>query len=210
MFAQKTRRHSYVVLLVFTLILSSSAVAGSLFYNDSLPWIDFNAIENVTTKPTHEEKLSAPKVVFSEAPKASEGAMLFTTIIQNANEEATCPNDGSTLAKFFLCGTSDVRTLTLSTTGTLYEWERLDTNTCAPTVVDDCPTTNAANSCWTNVGGDPTYDLNAPGEYRVRVDSGQYYYFKASQNPLNPQLVFENIICGETGRVEVTNVPRRI
>ena len=131
---------------------------------------------------------------------------LFTTIIQGANQEVTCPNDGSTLAKFFLCGASDIRTLSLSQSGFTYEWQKLDPNTCAPTVVDDCPTINTGCT-WDAVGGNATYDLDSPGEYRVRVDSGPFYYFKVTQNPLNPQAIFEDIICGTPGRVEVTNVP---
>ena len=131
---------------------------------------------------------------------------MYSTIIQGADQEVTCPNDGSTLAKFFLCGASDLRTLNLNQTGSNYEWQRLDPNTCAPTVVEDCPTINTGCS-WDLVGSNPTYDLNSPGEYRVRVDAGPFYYFKVTQNPLDPQIIFENIICGNPGRVEVTNVP---
>ncbi|MFC4219729.1 T9SS type B sorting domain-containing protein [Flagellimonas marina] len=128
------------------------------------------------------------------------------TIIQGANEEVVCPNDGSTLAKFFLCGTSDIRTISLSQSGSSYQWQRLDPNTCAPTVVDDCPTINGACT-WNTVGDQATYNLSTAGEFRVRVNSGQYYYFKSTLNPLNPQLIKEDIICGNPGRVEVTNVP---
>lgn len=130
----------------------------------------------------------------------------FSTIINGADQTVTCPNDGSTLAKFFLCGTSDVRTLSLSISGSSYEWQQLDPNTCAPTVVDDCPTINT--SCtWNTTSTGSTFDLDAPGEYRVRVDGGSFYYFKASQNPLNPQIVFEDISCGNPGLIEVVNVP---
>lgn len=129
-----------------------------------------------------------------------------TTIIQGADQTVTCPNDGSTLAKFFLCGTSDTRTLTLAAAGNTYEWQQLDPNTCAPTVVEDCPTINT--SCgWNTVGGQSTFTLNSPGEYRVRVDGGTFYYFKASQNPLDPQIVYEDISCGTPGLIEVVNVP---
>ncbi|WP_379763087.1 T9SS type B sorting domain-containing protein [Flagellimonas marina] len=131
---------------------------------------------------------------------------MFMTIIQGANEEVVCPNDGSTLAKFFLCGTSDIRTISLSQSGSSYQWQRLDPNTCAPTVVDDCPTINGACT-WNTVGDQATYNLSTAGEFRVRVNSGQYYYFKSTLNPLNPQLIKEDIICGNPGRVEVTNVP---
>lgn len=131
---------------------------------------------------------------------------LYTTIIQGADQEVTCPNDGSTLAKFFLCGASDIRTISVNQSGSNYEWQRLDPNTCAPTVVEDCPTINTGCT-WDAVGSNATYELNSPGEYRVRVDSGPFFYFKVTQNPLNPQAIFEDIICGNPGRVEVTNVP---
>ncbi|MEP5617012.1 MAG: SprB repeat-containing protein, partial [Flavobacteriaceae bacterium] len=136
----------------------------------------------------------------------SANSAMFMTIIQGADEEVVCPNDGSTLSKFFLCGTSDIRTLALSQSGSSYEWQQLDPNTCAPTVVDDCPTINSACT-WNTVGTNATYSLDAAGEYRVRVDSGQYFYFKSTLNPLDPQLIQEDIICGNPGRVEVTNVP---
>ncbi|MEX0361854.1 MAG: hypothetical protein AB3N10_12805, partial [Allomuricauda sp.] len=89
-------------------------------------------------KKTESTEVPSSKVQAHDAITAS--APMFMTIIQGANEEVVCPNDGSTLAKFFLCGTSDIRTLTLSQSGGSYEWQQLDTNTCAPTVVDDCPT----------------------------------------------------------------------
>src|SRR5690606_28100445 len=73
-------------------------------------------------------------------------------------------------------------------------------------VIDNCPTFNAACS-WNRVGTDATFTLSAGGEYRVRVDSGAFYYFRASLNPLDPQLIKEDIICANPGSVEVTNVP---
>ncbi len=112
---------------------------------------------------------------------------------------------GSTLAKFFLCGTSDIRTITLSQSGSSYEWQKLDPNRCALSVIDDCANTN--NTCYDTVGIGSTYNLDSSGEFRVRVDGGQYYYFKSSLNPLDPQLIHEDIVCGNPGRVEVTNVP---
>ncbi|KPM31652.1 Two component regulator three Y domain-containing protein [Croceitalea dokdonensis DOKDO 023] len=198
---KKTRRHLYAVLLVLSSVVVYSAV--------------FKA-NTVVSKPA---SLVAPTKVQQETghPGLSEGmpttkvfkntiAPLFNTIIQGANEEVVCPNDGSTLAKFFLCGTSDIRTISLNVSGAAYQWQRLDPNTCAPSVIDDCPTINT--SCtWNTVGSNATYDLSAAGEYRVRVDSGQFYYFKVTQNPLNPQLIHEDIVCGNPGRVEVTNVP---
>lgn len=202
MLPQKTRHLFYVVLLVFISIFGSTVLAKT-----NVTRILVNLVSNTTESKT-EKKVPSTTIqrASSEDIELFATAPMFATIINGANEEVICPNDGSTLAKFFLCGTSDIRTLTLSQSGNLYEWQQLDPNSCAPTVVDDCPTIN--NACtWNTVGVDPTFDLSTAGEFRVRVDSGQYFYFKSTLNPLNPQLIKEDIICGNPGRVEVTNVP---
>ncbi len=201
MLPQKTRHLLYAVLLVFISIFCSTVLAKTEV-NRILTSIVSTVVEpdSEKTSETSKGNVSADKTqVFSSAS-------MFMTIIQGANEEVVCPNDGSTLAKFFLCGTSDIRTLTLSQSGSSYEWQQLDPNTCAPTVVDDCPTINAACT-WNTVGTGATYSLDSAGEFRVRVDSGQFFYFKSTLNPLDPQLIKEDIICGNPGRVEVTNVP---
>jgi len=202
MLPQKTRHLLYVVLLVFISIFGSTVLAKT-----NVTRILVNLVSDTTESKT-EKKVPSTTIqrASSEDIELFATAPMFATIINGANEEVVCPNDGSTLAKFFLCGTSDIRTLTLSQSGNLYEWQQLDPNSCAPTVVDDCPTIN--NACtWNTVGMDPTFDLSTAGEFRVRVDSGQYFYFKSTLNPLNPQLIKEDIICGNPGRVEVTNVP---
>ena len=201
MSSRKTRQFVIALLLVVvTSVFSYSAVATNVVLD---VFLDNKEIAKTAKVDKPMETLGT---VSKTAKVGFESAPYFTTILQGANEEAVCPNDGSTLAKYFLCGTSDVRTLTLNQTGSSYDWQKLDPNTCAPTVVDDCPTINTTCT-WNTVGNASTYNLNSAGEYRVRVDSGQFYYFKVTQNPLNPQLVYEDIICGNSGRVEVTNVP---
>ena len=203
MLPKKTRHLLYAVLLVFISIFGSTVLAKTevnrLFSN----------VVSSFSEP-HTEKALAPSgnIASTEEVDAlfTASSSMFMTIIQGANEEVVCPNDGSTLAKFFLCGTSDIRTVGLSQSGSSYEWQQLDTNTCAPTVVEDCPTINA--SCtWNTVGSGSTFNLSTAGEFRVRIDSGQYFYFKSTLNPLDPQLIKDDIICGNPGRVEVTNVP---
>ncbi|WP_349351702.1 SprB repeat-containing protein [Flagellimonas sp. MMG031] len=202
MLPQKTRHLLYVVLLVFISIFGSTVLAKTNVTRILTKIVSSNAVSDTQNKIPE----VAAEESFAEDNELLATAPMFSTIINGANEEVVCPNDGSTLAKFFLCGTSDVRTLTLSQSGSSYQWQRLDPNSCAPTVVDDCPTIN--NACtWNTVGTGSTFNLAAAGEYRVRVNSGQYYYFKSTLNPLNPQLIKEDIICGNPGRVEVTNVP---
>ena len=202
MLPQKTRHLLYVVLLVFISIFGSTVLAKTNVTRILTKIVSSNAVsdtQNEIPEVAAEESFTEDNELLATAP-------MFSTIINGANEEVVCPNDGSTLAKFFLCGTSDVRTLTLSQSGSSYQWQRLDPNSCALTVVDDCPTIN--NACtWNTVGTGSTFNLAAAGEYRVRVNSGQYYYFKSTLNPLNPQLIKEDINCGNPGRVEVTNVP---
>ena len=202
MLPQKTRHLLYAVLLVFISIFCSTVLARTgisvkltEFFTDSE-----SVAESQPSNFKGNNTATHTDVAFSAS------SMMFMTIIQGADEEVVCPNDGSTLAKFFLCGTSDIRTITLSQSGSSYQWQQLDPNTCAPTVVDDCPTINAACT-WNTVGTGPTFNLSVAGEFRVRVNSGQYFYFKSTLNPLDPQLIKEDIICGNPGRVEVTNVP---
>ena len=190
----------YAVLLLALSIAGTSAIANTKVYE---------LISELTTADDEDNSLSeaADSAVDHniQSPSITESylnAPMFMTIIQGANEEVVCPNDGSTLAKFFLCGTSDVRTISLSQSGSSYEWQKLDPNRCALSVIQDCANTN--NTCYDTVGTGSTYDLNSSGEFRVRVDGGQYYYFKSSLNPLDPQLIHEDIICGNPGRVEVT------
>ena len=70
--------------------------------------------------------------------------MMFATIINGANEEVTCTNDGSTLAKFFLCGTGDDRTISVSGSGTI-TWQKVSAS-CPFVGTDDCPVKD--NSCY--------------------------------------------------------------
>ncbi|MBT8281592.1 MAG: Two component regulator three Y domain-containing protein, partial [Muriicola sp.] len=206
MLPKKLRHFLYAVLWLAFCIIGTSAIANPSVYSffsrfESVSSVEINQSETESTSD-----FSGSTALSMETDLAlSPNAPMFVTIIQGADEEVTCPNDGSTLAKFFLCGTSDVRTLSLSQSGTSYEWQKLDPNRCAASVVEDCANTN--NTCYDTVGTGATYDLSTSGEFRVRVDGGQYYYFKSTLNPLNPQLIKEDIICGNPGRVEITNVP---
>ena len=209
MLPKKTRYIWYAVLLLALSVVGTSAIANTKVYE--LFTEVTSADDHATAFPDEDLKEESSKTSYKDGLSyevSSAGALnapMFMTIIQGADEEVTCPNDGSTLAKFFLCGTSDVRTITLSQSGSSYQWQKLDPNRCALSVIEDCANTD--NTCYDTVGTNATYDLDSAGEFRVRVDGGQYYYFKSSLNPLDPQLIKEDIICGNPGRVEITNVP---
>ncbi len=202
MLPKKTRQLLYAVLLVALFIVGSSAIAKSNVYELISDISSLEVLPSLGKPSATVANIETDQTEFNETVLSPP---MFMTIIQGANEQVVCPNDGSTLAKFFLCGTSDIRTISLSQSGSTYQWQKLDPNRCALSVIDDCA--NPANTCYDTVGSGATYNLDSSGEFRVRVDGGQYYYFKSSLNPLDPQLIKEDIICGNPGRVEVTNVP---
>lgn len=186
MFLQKKRRFLLVLLWIF------------------IPIVFVNAL--VIPKTEEFTRFSSSLPTTTSFTESTEALPLFMTIIEGADEESICPNDGSTLAKFFLCGPNDIRTLTLNQSGTTYEWEMLDPSSCAASVNADCPNLNSMCE-WNVVSTDATYNLASEGEFRVRIDNGPFFYLRASSNPLNPELIGEDIICGSPGRIEITNVP---
>ncbi len=204
MLPKKIRHLLYAVLLLALFVAGTSAIANPKVYGFLSVVSD---TEHIAVEVEEATTSTGSIAVTSDNANANTAlsAPMFMTIIQGADEEVICPNDGSTLAKFFLCGTSDIRTITLSQSGSSYQWQKLDPNRCATSVIEDCANTD--NTCYDTVGTNATYDLDSAGEFRVRVDGGQYYYFKSSLNPLDPQLIKEDIICGNPGRVEITNVP---
>lgn len=209
MLLKKIRHLLYAVLLIALSIVSTSAIANTNVYE---LFTEITSVIEKTVTKSEVLDIAKDRSQSSEVSKIAKGmdkgsavsAAMFMTIIQGANEEVVCPNDGSTVAKFFLCGISDIRTVSLSQSGSSYQWQKLDAS-CAPSVLEDCANTNT--SCYNTVGIGATYSLDSAGEFRVRVNSGQFFYFKSTLNPLNPQLIMEDIECGNPGRVEITNVP---
>lgn len=202
MLPEKTRHLLIAVLVVIITFFGSTVLAKT-----EVRKFVAQMVSTVAEEHTQEKGDGAP-VALGTAPLVVPVPSLgmYATIIQDGDQEVECTIDASTLVKFFLCGTGDIRTIGLSVSGASYEWQQLDTNVCAPTVSDSCPTLQAG-CVWNTVGTGSTYDLSAPGEYRVRVDSGTFYYFRSTLNPLDPQLIKDDIVCGNPGHVEVTNVP---
>ena len=216
----KKRLALYAALLILGSIVYTYAITNPKIYgfvtdvvsleNKKFRELAIAEIEELPTGTTLKVS-TAPKKVISEKSIIAPVA-LFATIVTGADELNTCPIDNSTLAKFFLCGTGDDRTISLSASGSSYTWQKLGSG-CVFVGSDECPTYNTAcNSDWVTVENASTFFLDASdpdvaAEYRVRVDSGVYYHFRVTSNPLNPQLTYKNIICGNPGNIEVTNVP---
>lgn len=127
-----------------------------------------------------------------------------------ADQIVTCPNDGTLLPKFFLCGTNDDRMLNVSyPDASTLVWQKLDENCSVASTEDDCPTKDS--SCtWEDVGTGDEYNLSDPGEYRLVVTykNGCFnrFYFKAYENSVDPTITKEDIICGKPGRIDISGV----
>ncbi len=203
----------YAVLLVVIPIVCTSAIANTRV-DDFFTGISSAIEEGVSELYTLDTEktvtnLSSTNKTTASINKKEELVLtpMFATIINGADQEVTCSNGGITLAKFFLCGTGDDRTLSLSQSGSSYDWQKL---TCSLVGTDTCPILD--ETCYTSVATTATFfldasDANVDGDYRVRINSDSFYYFRVSSNPLNPQLSIDDIICGNPGRIEVTNVP---
>jgi len=201
-----TRRLLYSLLLVFSSIIVSSAVSKN----------DFNTIITSFGLPSHEDSKDVlskgNSMEHREISKASDlsYAPLFTTIIQGADEEVACSNNGFTVARFNLCGDSDDRIISLS--GGPYgsvEWQLLG-GACTPDVNADCP--NTTTSCYTTVSTSPSFNLDAStipagtgAEFRVVAD-GQQYFFKVKKSTITQSTVKRDYICGVDGRIQITNL----
>jgi gliding motility-associated-like protein len=198
------RRLLYAVLLIVLSVGTISAVA-----KNNIPSL-FKAISAKVEKP---EEIVASKEVttsYTETVNIAASAPLFMTIIQGADEEVACSNNGFTIARFNLCGDSDDRTISLS--GGPYgsvEWQVLG-GSCTPDINEDCP--NTTTTCYTTVSTSQTFNIDAStipagsgAEFRVIAD-GTQYFFKVKKSTITQTHVKRDFICGIDGRIQITNL----
>ncbi len=214
----KGQRHIYYALLLLVLsVVCTSAIANTKY--DIFAGISTAIRHSITNDDSISESDSMNENIGStESLKnktksnSTTAAPMFITIIQGADEEVGCPNDGSTVARFNLCGDSDDRIISLAggPFGSV-SWEVLG-GSCSPDINEDCPDTT--NSCYTQVGTSQNFTIDAStipsttgAEYRVRVNgSGPYYYFKVKKSTITQTYVKQDFICGVPGRIQVTNL----
>lgn len=207
-----SRQVWFAVLLMILSVVCTTAVANTRVYifisevvstietkvlsipsEENNPPISYDSNSNLDNIKSSDLTISAP---------------MFVTIIQGADEEVECDDDGSTLAKFFLCGINDDRTVTVSGGGTI-EWQQRLTS-CTLTGANDCPVNNTA--CWpvTSTTSSTFFidasNANVATEYRVRADGGQWYYFRVSQSTINQTSVVTPFVCGVNGRIQITGL----
>ena len=201
-----TRRLLYSLLLVFSSVLVSSAVLN----NDLEEIIASFSISD--SKEAAKGGIAISKEVATNAKRTGSVAIqpMFTTIIQGADEEVGCSNNGFTIARFNLCGDSDDRNISLL--GGPYgsvEWQILG-GACTPDINEDCP--NTTTGCYTTVSSAQSFNLDASAipagsgaEFRVVAD-GQQYFFKVKKSTITQTFVKRDYICGVDGRIQITNL----
>src|SRR5690606_29913205 len=114
MLPQKTRHLLCAVLLVLLTFFGSTVLAKTEIKN-----VVFGIISK-DSEPKAEQPMAVSPLASPETPEAlfpTATNSMFATIIQGYDDLGNCSNDGSQLAKFFLCGTGDVRTISLTETG---------------------------------------------------------------------------------------------
>ncbi len=125
-----------------------------------------------------------------------------------ADLTSVCPDDGTELAKIFLCGSTSSRTLSIPSSGaTAIVWEQLNETSCAPNTTKDCP--NIATACgWSSVGTGVNYAATTAGQFRVRYqeNGNQVYFFNVYKNALDIPINTTAIYCGKPGEIRVAQL----
>ncbi|TMM29899.1 T9SS type B sorting domain-containing protein [Polaribacter aestuariivivens] len=132
-------------------------------------------------------------------------------LLAYADEVKTCPNDGSQLAEIYLCGDESIKQIetNIDNSDTII-WQKLDETSCAAVTDQDCANVN--NTCvWNTVKNGNDFTANSPGQYRLEIRSQggcfKRFYFNVFKATLNPQIVTEDIICGNSGSIVINNIP---
>ena len=209
MFPKKQKHILYAALLLTLSVVFTTAVAKS-----SVVALLTNVVSNAPsigeTSPETTDKLPSNSFNQSFHEDSAASAPMFATIIQGADEEVNCADNGLTVARFNLCGDFDDRIISLSGSYSSVNWYRLG-GSCSPDINNDCPNTTV--SCYgTPESSGPTFNLDAStipasngAEFRVVAD-GEQYYFKVKKSTITQTSVKQDVICGVPGRIQITNL----
>ncbi len=161
-------------------------------------------------KASEKNKPKSTRLLKNDKVSRVANTTMLPTIIQGADEEVDCTIDGSTVARFNLCGNYDDRVISIS--GGIGEWQELvPTGTCSFDTSDDCPSNGTeCTSSWQTVSNSTTFDLIANtinastgAEFRVRVSGGIWHYFKVSKSTIAQDIDKDDFVCGVPGRIQV-------
>lgn len=211
MLPKKPRYTLYTLILIALSVVGSTAVASSnvkILFEEAV--LVMEKVVSETTSKTSKDRSQTNTIKETvNSGSANFSAPMFMTIIQGADEEVGCSDNGFTVARFNLCGDSDNRIVSLS--GGPYgsvSWQLLG-GSCSPDINEDCPNTG---SCYTQVATGQTFNINAASvpstvgaEYRVVAD-GQIFYFKVKKSTITQTFVKQDFICGVPGRIQITNL----
>ncbi|GGW30803.1 T9SS type B sorting domain-containing protein [Arenibacter certesii] len=140
-------------------------------------------------------------------------AVMFATIITNADAYDNCNNDGSSMASYALCGDFDDRLVALQGSYSSYDWQQFSPGSgCTFNVDDKCANTNIG--CWNTISTNNIFNIDASSissstgaGYRVRVNgTGPYYYFNVKKSTITQTFVKRDFVCGTPGRIQITNL----
>ena len=116
------------------------------------------------------------------------------------------------LAEIYLCGTGSSRDINLPFTGSsnVVRWYKRDESIACTVATNGCP--NRDNTCiWNQIGDQFSMNFTDPGEYRLEVDYDgrcpEVYYFNVYRATLNPNIIDENIVCGQPAQITINNIP---
>ncbi|MEP3209460.1 MAG: T9SS type B sorting domain-containing protein [Maribacter sp.] len=213
MLPKNSRHVLYAVLLITLSVVCTSAVANTRVFS-FIANVASNIESSVASSTTEDEVVVATKNSISNSSKSitrsgTAALPMFMTIIQGADEELVCADDGSTVAKFNLCGDSDDRIISVSGGGSL-EWQQV-TGGCTPDLNTPCPD---ASCSYATVGTGSTFTIDAStipaatgAEFRVRANgSGPWYYFEVAKSTITQTFVKTDFICGVDGRIQITGL----
>ncbi|MGG8496617.1 hypothetical protein ACQY1Q_09385, partial [Tenacibaculum sp. TC6] len=134
-------------------------------------------------------------------------------LIPFADRMLICPNDGSDLAEIYLCGDGSSRSINLPfdpASSTTVRWFKLDETSCPDETTVGCANLNTGCT-WNEVGTAFSQSFTDAGEYRLEVlydgRCPKTYYFNIFKATLTPDIVTQDIICGNNGQIVVNGVP---
>ncbi|WP_445385417.1 T9SS type B sorting domain-containing protein [Robiginitalea sp. IMCC44478] len=217
MLPKRTRHLWYALLLTAVAVISTSAIANGPIQSliRGFHYLLPESTDKDASRPDAETQ-DPFGIQTSGADALTASAPMFMTIIQNADEEVVCSDNGFTIARFNLCGDFDDRIISVAGSHSTYQWQQLvPSGACTFDINEDCPPIigSECNTSWQTISGASTLTLNAAGipassgaEFRVRVDGGAYYYFKVKKSTITQTFVKRDFICGVDGRIQITNL----
>ncbi|NER18662.1 T9SS type B sorting domain-containing protein [Spongiivirga citrea] len=195
-----TKKNVFVI-IIFSVFISALFAANKLSNSAFIPFFEQENVKETISLTTAKKK---------SLQKAESAAVVMPNpLIAVADNIVTCPNNGLPLARFFLCGTGDSREINTGITGSTISWQLLDPTSCAGQTIDDCPNTNVTCT-WNDIATGPDFTITDPGEYQLIIITNgvlERYYFKVNSNPLDPQTIKTDMVCGNDAQIEVTNIP---